>query len=251
MAHPHSLIAYPIDNTAKLTLRTGERERDWMAGDATYARRCLPLLIANQHGWTIHNTVPFRVWWSGGTARRDLKIMPTDRHNLPLVKSHFGNGILTFFLPYLFRTPPGWNLLIRGPANMPKDGASPLEGIVETDWSPASATMNWQITRPDLVVFFEPDEPIAMIVPTRRGELEHFEPRIRDLDEDRALKLEHTLWRRGRGDFLIQMEQPDSEASHQQWQRGYMRGTIGSTRAHEHQTQLHLRSFANQPLDQT
>ena len=52
-----------------------------------------------------------------------------------LPASHFGDGILTWHLPILFRTPPGYNLLVRGPANYPKDAVSPLEGIVETDWA--------------------------------------------------------------------------------------------------------------------
>ena len=60
--------------------------------------------------------------------------------------SHFGYGLLTFQLPYLFRTPPGYNLLVRGPANCPKDGAW-LDGLVGTDWSPARFFMTWQITR--------------------------------------------------------------------------------------------------------
>ncbi len=80
--------------------------------------------------------------------------------------SHFGHGILTWRLPFLFRTPVDTDLLMRGPANSPKDGIAPLEGMIETDWSPATATMNWQITRPDHVVRFVADEPIAMIVPS-------------------------------------------------------------------------------------
>src|SRR3712207_8402233 len=32
-------------------------------------------------------------------------------------RSHFGSGILTWNLPFLFRTPPGYNLHVRGPAN--------------------------------------------------------------------------------------------------------------------------------------
>jgi hypothetical protein len=41
----------------------------------------------------------------------------------PSAISHFGSGILTWNVPYLFRTPPGYNLLVRGPANWPKDAA--------------------------------------------------------------------------------------------------------------------------------
>jgi hypothetical protein len=52
--------------------------------------------------------------------------------------SHFGNEILTWTTPYLFRTPPAINLQVRGPANHPKDGMIALEDIVETDWAMAT-----------------------------------------------------------------------------------------------------------------
>ena len=45
-----------------------------------------------------------------------------------LPSSHFGNGILTWHLPMLFRTPPGYNLSVRGPANYPKDAVCPFRG---------------------------------------------------------------------------------------------------------------------------
>src|SRR3546814_13729675 len=74
--------------------------------------------------------------WSSDVCSSDLH-----------VSTHFGSGIVTFSLGHLFRTSPGVNLWIKGPSNRPKDGASPLEGIIETDWSPYTFTMNWQLTR--------------------------------------------------------------------------------------------------------
>ena len=64
------------------------------------------------------------------------------------VASHFGCGIITFKIPYLFRAPQGYNLLARGPANLFKDGISPLEGLIEVDWAVSPFTMNWKVTRP-------------------------------------------------------------------------------------------------------
>ena len=79
--------------------------------------------------------------------------------------STFGSGILTFTIGYLFRTAPGYNLHVRGPANSPKDGIVALEGVVESDWTEAAFTMNWKVTRPNHPVVFEENEPIAMISP--------------------------------------------------------------------------------------
>jgi hypothetical protein len=73
------------------------------------------------------------------------------------------------------------SLVVRGSANWPKDRACPLEGIVETDWSPATFTMNWKLTRPHWPVDFGENEAICMLVPHRRGELEGFRPEVRNL----------------------------------------------------------------------
>ena len=42
----------------------------------------------------------------------------------------------------------GWNTFVTGPMNGIKDGIAPLSGVIETDWSPYSFTMNWRFTRP-------------------------------------------------------------------------------------------------------
>ncbi|MGO9509083.1 MAG: DUF6065 family protein, partial [Mycobacterium sp.] len=123
--------------------------RKWMSETvAGWPSRCLPMLIANQSGWELRNPSAFTAMWIGQADDVDVKITPDRRdpgQYLPL--SHFGNGILTWKLPLLFRTPPGYNLLVRGPANYPKDAVCPLEGIVETDWASASFSMSWKLTR--------------------------------------------------------------------------------------------------------
>jgi hypothetical protein len=106
-----------------------------------FANRCLPLRIANQAGWFILNSHPLRVTWTGGNDLSALEVESLDPSVAPPAASHFGSGILTWNIPYLFRTPPGYNLHARGPANWPKDGACPLEGIVETDWAVSTFTI--------------------------------------------------------------------------------------------------------------
>ena len=59
-----------------------------------------------------------------------------------------------------------------------------LEGLVETDWAVATFTMNWKLTVPRRLIRFEPDDPICMLVPQRRGELESFEPTVAELRID-------------------------------------------------------------------
>jgi hypothetical protein len=159
--------------------------------------------------------------------------------------SHFGYGILTWTLPFLFRTSPGYNLLARGPANWPKDGISPLEGIVEADWAVATFTMNWQVTRVGVPITFEVGEPICMLVPQRRGELESFHPTVVDVAADPEVLQGYQQWSESRDSFNASRPAPTSDPeSHKLWQRDYFRGTSPSGHtAPEHQVKLDVRPF--------
>lgn len=241
------LVAYGIrDVGPTLPLVTAPTKRRWM--DMSSGRRayfCLPMVLANQAGWFMLNTHTFKVRWSGGESVDALEIFYlTGRRPFPAVSS-FGNGILTIHIPYVFRTPPGYDLLVRGPANCPKDGAHPLEGLVETDWSAATFTMNWQITRPHHTVLFEEHEPISMIVPQRRGALENFRPELRPIEADEEVSRRHSEWARSRHRFIgaTRAHPVDVDAS-RMWERHYYRGTsVDGTEAAEHQRSLRLRPF--------
>jgi len=118
--------------------------------------------------------------WDGGHHAFNLKVRALDgfANAEKCAVSHFAFGIVTFNLGWLFRTPPGWNLLASGPLNRPKDGIAPLAGVVETHWLPYPFTMNWQLTRPG-TVRFDKDEPVCMVIPLPAGAIESFEPEIR------------------------------------------------------------------------
>src|SRR5262249_25962806 len=140
--------------------------------------------------------------------------------------------------------PPGYNLLCRGPANLPKDGAHPLEGIVETDWATATFTMNWQLLRPRQPITFARGEPIAMLVPMRRGELESFEPELRNLYDDQEIADGSLEWRKSRAEFIKDLPVKGTSANQAAWQKDYVHGraTDGTT-AHDHQRKLSLQAF--------
>jgi hypothetical protein len=239
-----SLIAYRLHSAPVLPLVPASRTRQWMEETPRrFAQRCLPLLMANQSGWFLLNTHDLRVKWNGEEETEGLKLQYLSGEPPYPAVSHFGSGILTWHIPYIFRTPPGWNLLARGPANWPKEGAFALEGVVETDWAVATFTMNWKITthRP---VTFAAGEPICMIVPQRRYELEGFQPEMRDIAADPALQAAYQRWTAERSRFLVELREPGSEAEKEEWQRHYFRGTApDGTSASVHQTKLALREF--------
>lgn len=242
------LTALVLDGQ-ELRIRPAPVERDWM--DATgqrFAYRCLPLNIANAHGWELLCTAPFSAIWDGGGAKEAIEVKAPDGVAPPAV-SHFGSGVLTFHLPCLFRTDPGVDLYVTGPINRPKDGIAPLTGVVETDWSPYSFTMNWLFTRPDYRVRFEQNEPFCHIFPIRRGQLESITPVARNLSDDPELERAHRDWSESRNSFNADLRQPESEAAKTRWQKSYFRGTSpdGAPGPDDHRSRLRLRKFEPKP----
>ena len=249
------LIAYDLGSGHEMPLVPAPRNRDWMdATDRHFANRCLPLLIANQAGWLILSDHKIALTWSGGATLDSVKVEYLSGQSPFPCTTHFGSGIVTWNLPYLFRTPPGFNLLARGPANWPKDGIYPVEGIVETDWAEATFTMNWVMTRPNHTVVFEEGDPVCMVVPVPRGEIECFRPVIRDIRSNQKLHDAYVRWNQSRAAFNAELRTPGSEASREGWQKHYSRGTsTGEPKSEqkkrwmiEHQSKLHLPEFVDE-----
>lgn len=239
-----TFTAYQIHDGSAVALIPAPIDRVWM--DQAHQRhpyRCLPLNIANQAGWVMLNNVGFQVYWYGGPNMKDLEVRFDNNHDASIL-SHFGSGVLTFSIPYLFRTPPGINLWVKGPANWPKDGIQPLEGVVETDWAASTFTMNWKVTRPFEWIRFEPGEPFCMIVPVPRGFLETLEPRIDLLDTNPELKEKYQKWEASRRGFLDGLRSNNPDAIKQGWQKDYFQGKTAEGGTFDgHQTRLGLKEF--------
>lgn len=238
------LTCYAADSRSAPPIKVAPAARDWMvAAPSRFAMRCLPILIANESGWFLLSTHTLRATWAGGDDASSLRVdMLTGEPPFPAI-SHFGIGILTWRVPYVFRTPKGYNLLVRGPANWPKDGVYPLEGIVETDWTAASFTMNWKITRPNIPVVFQEGEPFCMILPQRRGDLEEFQPVLQPLASDPDLLTAHRKWSGDRTRFL-QARKLEAEPRLPGWQKDYFVGrSIDGVCQPDHQTKRGLMAF--------
>src|SRR5438034_8673532 len=117
----HKLIAYQIYEDDSAPIRPASRERRWMEdADIKFPYRCLPLVIANQYGWEILSTHHVRVTWNGSSERNGVMIENLSGDGPLHAHAHFGLGVITFQIPFLFKTPSGWNLMVRGPMNRPK-----------------------------------------------------------------------------------------------------------------------------------
>jgi hypothetical protein len=230
-------------------IRAGQLNRQWM--DETgqrFAYRCLPLNIANQHGWEILSPSSFEATWDGGVGTDAIVIAPLDE-GWPPPTSHFGYGVLTFHVNCLFRTEPESQLFVTGPFNQPKDAIQALSGVIETDWSHYTFTMNWKFTRPFTPIRFEKGEPIAVIFPTSLPMLEAVEPDVRDLKTDAPdIHEAYLAWQAGRNSFNEGLQKNDPKYVEEGWQRGYFRG-IGpdGKPIEDHRTKVRLKDFPAPP----
>ena len=239
------LICYPTSGPAPLIV-PAPLERAWM--DETpegFAYRCLPLNIANAHGWFILNDAPLVAQWNGNPGLEGINIEAEEVPGRSIhAISHFGFGVLTFHVRGLFRTEPGYDLFVTGPTNSIKDGIQALSGVVETDWSTATFTMNWRFTRKHTPVAFEANEPICMIFPVKRGFVESVEPEIRDMASDPELRQAYLEWAESRGAFNEDLQVEGSAAQKQKWQKEYFRGqTGGESKIADHRTKLRVKPF--------
>jgi hypothetical protein len=223
--------------------------RQWMDETSDrFAYRCLPLSIANSYGWDILSPCAFQIEWTGGNLATDLTVQVLDnyRYLKDFAVSHFAHGIITFHPGYLFQTEPGWNLIATGPFNQPKDGITPLTGVIETDWLPFSFTMNWKLTAAG-TIGFEKDEPFCHIYPVQQGILEDIVPEIRDLSENPDLQAQFNAWSARRSEFIRKLDQRDEETMRQAWEKLYFQGkkTEAEPAVPTHQHKVRL----NTPVD--
>ena len=99
------LVAYRVEETS-MRLVPAPAHRDWMAAtNQQFAKRCLPLLMANQAGWHLLNDQEVTVEWDGGSDLASLDVrFPGEAPRRQIAVSHFGHGIVTWHVPYLFRS---------------------------------------------------------------------------------------------------------------------------------------------------
>jgi hypothetical protein len=230
-------------------IRPAEPTRAWM--DATpeaFAYRCLPLNIANAHGWEILTPAGFEAYWRGGASTADV-IIRSDRSMPPASApvSLFGQGTLTIHIQGLFRTPPGWNLFAGGSPNSAKDGIAPLSGVIETDWSPYTFTMNWRFTRRNHWVRFEANEPICFIQPTQRDALERMAPKFVALNDNPDAARQFAAWSASRNSFQAKVAEKPPVANADQWQKRYYRGLDMDDKpaVPDHRAKLRLKPFVH------
>lgn len=211
----NKLVAYVIPGVKKdvtKVIRPCTATRDWMdKTPARYAYRCIPLTAANTMGWEILNPVDVEISWTGIEGGDQLNIK-AESHDPFAPVPHFGSGTVTWYIPFLFRTPPDYGLLIAGPANHDKQHIVPLDAFVRSDWVPFPFTMNWRLTSANTPVTFKAGEPICRIMPYPLALLNDMELELHDLSEDPAFMQQVQDWDRNR-----QVNYQKQKEAEQQW----------------------------------
>lgn len=228
MDQDKSIIKWLIPSSNGKTLYNIElpsRKREWMDVNNGHAYKCLPLSVANGFGWEILNPVKFDAVWDGSIRHEgaiSFNFYPETKEeedfiNQKQISSHFGNGIITFSsLNFIVKTTEGHNVFVKGPTNHFKHGAHALEAIIETDWLPYTFTLNWKITKPNILVRFEKSEPLACIFPFPRNYLESFEAVEVVGDAESEFAKEHSRW----ADKRNNLKKTDGKKDHLMYSRG-------------------------------
>jgi hypothetical protein len=237
-----ALTAHATGPGGGLVLEPARWRRAWMEATPNhFAQRCLPLTVANQAGWVVRCPFEVRARWNGAVELGNIELQLSDSAHpgANLVSDHFGSGIVTFSIPWLFRTPPGVSLLVRGAPNFWIEGAHALEGLVETDWATATFTMNWKLLTPGRWVTFRAGDPVCFIQPIEPGLIEAAEPAITDLAGEPELDGAYRAWASSRDAFNSNLARAPTA-----WQKDYFVGRhVDGEPAFEHRKRLRLAEF--------
>ncbi len=156
-------------------------------------RYCEPSTSASGYGYYVFPPISFSLLWDG----RDIMWtfdgapdwLPLKSVQFPGFRALFDSvapqeiqeyappflvalqepGLFQLWTGIVARTAPGWSLLIRAPANIPRSGGyEPFEGIIETDHWFGPLLTNIRLTKTDVPIDFRADFPLLQVQPLPR-----------------------------------------------------------------------------------
>jgi hypothetical protein len=159
-------------------------------------RYCEPVVTASAFGYYMFPPIDFTVVWDGHeiswSYEGSADWLPLTNAQFPHFAAHFDErvpeemrgfsppflsalqepGILQLWCGFLARTPPGWSVLVRPCANLPRAGAYELyEGVVETDHWFGPLFTNMRLTKTNVPIEFKREFPIFQVQPLPREAL--------------------------------------------------------------------------------
>ncbi len=152
-------------------------------------RYCEPVVAASAFGWYVFPPIGFQLMWDGHEVvwKYDggpAEWLPLKTAQFPGYADYFNAkapdeikgfsppfvgalqepGLVQLWTGLIAQTAPGWSLLVRPCANLPRTGAYELyEGIIETDRWFGPLITNMRLTKTDTPIEFRADFPILQV----------------------------------------------------------------------------------------
>jgi hypothetical protein len=141
-----------------------DRSADGMLPTRGY-RYCEALAAASAFGWYIYPPLSFSLVWDGVEIAWTYE-GAEDWYPPPFLVVAREPGVVQIWSGYLARTAPGWALLSRGPANIPRtQGYEHFEGIIEAETWFGPLFTNIRLTRTNSPVEFHVRYPLFQVQP--------------------------------------------------------------------------------------
>jgi hypothetical protein len=160
-------------------------------------RYCEPVVTASAFGYYIFPPINFTVLWDGHEIswayEGSNESLPLTHAQFPYFASHFDErapeevrgfsppflsalqepGLMQLWCGLVARTAPGWSLLVRPCANLPRGGAYEMfEGVIETDRWFGPLITNMRLTKTNVPIEFSRDFPVLQVQPVPREALD-------------------------------------------------------------------------------
>jgi hypothetical protein len=161
-------------------------------------RYCEPVVTASAFGYYVFPPLNFTVVWDGHAITWSYEgstdWLPLTHAQFPYFASYFDErvpdeirgfsppflsalqepGLMQLWCGLVARTAPGWSLLVRPCANLPRSGAYEMfEGIIETDRWFGPLITNMRLTKTNVPIEFTRDYPILQVQALPREALDN------------------------------------------------------------------------------
>ncbi len=168
-------------------------------------RYCEAVTTAAAFGWYVFPPIGFSLVWDGERVAWTFdgaeEWFPLGRAQFPGFAAEFDRdapehlrgysppfvaalpepGVVQVWSGLIAHTQPGWSLLLRAPANLPRpSGYDLFEGIVETDRWFGPLFTNVRLTKTDTPISFDPEMPLLQAQPLQRTT--YAEERLNDFE---------------------------------------------------------------------
>ena len=235
------IIANYLFGNESVLIKPSSTKREWMDNTQNkFAYRCLPMVIANHHGWDAICPSDIQITWEGEKYIDSVKVDYIENNEFDFASSLFGYGILTFHVDFVLQTEENISLYVKGPANSHKSKIQALEGIVETNWLPFTFTSNWKFTEPG-IVRFEKGEPLFSFFPVNTTLIENHEIISQNINNNEKLKIRYDKYAESRDEHI-----KTGYTNGKTWQKYYMKGIDPSDGDFKpiHKTKLNIKKVS-------